>query len=140
MKIEEVQSTTKTARVAAHSHIKGLGLNEDGSAQEIGAGLVGQNQAREAAGLTVEMIKSKKMAGRALLLAGLTVEMIIGTFGSRCSPWRGFNEHSRSGLVCKKGAWCVKTFRNSFCGSMPLAVRISLANRGPTTKIRCRTS
>ena len=70
MKIEEVQSTTKTARVAAHSHIKGLGLNEDGSAQEIGAGLVGQNQAREAAGLTVEMIKSKKMAGRALLLAG----------------------------------------------------------------------
>eukprot|EP01052_Picozoa_sp_SAG31_P004837 SAG31_NODE_205_length_20397_cov_19.191152_5_plen_456_part_00 len=70
MKIEEVQSTTKTARIAAHSHIKGLGLNEDGSAQEIGAGLVGQAQAREAAGLTVELIKSKKMAGRALLLAG----------------------------------------------------------------------
>jgi len=70
MKIEEVQSTTKTVRVASHSHIKGLGLNEDGTAQEVAAGLVGQQQAREAAGVTVDLIKSKKMAGRALLLAG----------------------------------------------------------------------
>eukprot|EP01051_Picozoa_sp_SAG22_P026915 SAG22_NODE_8746_length_632_cov_34.048780_1_plen_44_part_01 len=44
MKIEEVQSTTKTARIAAHSHIKGLGLNEDGTAIEISSGLVGQQQ------------------------------------------------------------------------------------------------
>lgn len=70
MKIEEVQSTTKTVRVASHSHIKGLGLNEDGTAMEISAGLVGQQQAREAAGLVVDLVKSKKMAGRALLLAG----------------------------------------------------------------------
>jgi DNA helicase TIP49 (TBP-interacting protein) len=34
------------------------------------AGLVGQERAREAAGVVVELIKSKKMAGRALLLAG----------------------------------------------------------------------
>lgn len=34
------------------------------------AGLVGQEKAREAAGLVVELIKSKKMAGRALLMAG----------------------------------------------------------------------
>lgn len=70
MKIEEVQSTTKTVRVASHSHIKGLGLNEDGTAMEVSAGLVGQQQAREAAGLVVDLVKSKKMAGRALLLAG----------------------------------------------------------------------
>lgn len=70
MKIEEVQSTTKTVRVASHSHIKGLGLNDDGTAQEVAAGLVGQVQAREAAGVTVDLIRSKKMAGRALLLAG----------------------------------------------------------------------
>lgn len=70
MKIEEVKSTTKKARVSAHSHIRGLGLQEDGSAQDIGAGLVGQSRAREAAGVVVDLIKSKKMAGRALLLAG----------------------------------------------------------------------
>jgi len=70
MKIEEVQSTTKSQRVATHSHVKGLGLNEDGSAQQIAEGLVGQEKAREAAGVVVDLIKSKKMAGRALLMAG----------------------------------------------------------------------
>lgn len=70
MKIEEVKSTTKTQRIAAHSHIKGLGLDENGEALAMGSGLVGQETAREAAGVVVELIKSKKMAGRAILLAG----------------------------------------------------------------------
>ena len=70
MKIEEVKSTTKTQRIATHSHVKGLGLDEKGMAQQIAAGLVGQEVAREAAGIVAELIKSKKMAGRAVLLAG----------------------------------------------------------------------
>jgi len=70
MKIEEVKSTTRAQRVATHSHVKGLGLNEDGSAAEVAAGLVGQEKAREALGVAVELIKTKKMAGRALMLAG----------------------------------------------------------------------
>lgn len=70
MKIEEVQSTTKAARIAVHTHIKGLGLDEEGRALPLAAGLVGQEKAREAAGLVVDLIKSKKMAGRALLMAG----------------------------------------------------------------------
>jgi RuvB-like protein 1 (pontin 52) len=47
MKITEIQSTTKTQRVAAHSHIKGLGLDENGFAINIASGLVGQTEARE---------------------------------------------------------------------------------------------
>ena len=47
MKIEEVKSTTKVQRVAVHTHIKGLGLDEKGVAKEIAAGLVGQEKARE---------------------------------------------------------------------------------------------
>ena len=70
MKIEEVKSTTRQQRVATHSHVKGLGLQEDGTAAEVAAGLVGQEKAREAMGVTVELIKTKKMAGRALMLAG----------------------------------------------------------------------
>ena len=70
MKIEEVQSTTKSARVAAHSHVKGLGLDVSGKAQQSAAGLVGQEVGREASGVIVELIKSRKMAGRAVLLAG----------------------------------------------------------------------
>jgi len=48
MKIEEVKSTTKAQRIAAHSHVKGLGLEENGFALQTAAGLVGQEQAREA--------------------------------------------------------------------------------------------
>ena len=56
-------------RVGAHSHIKGLGL--DGlKALTVADGMVGQNEAREAAGLVVKMIKEGKMAGRAILFAG----------------------------------------------------------------------
>lgn len=47
MKIEEVKSTVRTQRIAAHSHIKGLGLDEAGIPLEMGAGLVGQQAARE---------------------------------------------------------------------------------------------
>lgn len=47
MKIEEVKSTTKTQRIAAHSHVKGLGLDEAGNAIQSSSGLVGQETARE---------------------------------------------------------------------------------------------
>ena len=71
IKIEEVVSTTKKERIAAHSHVRGLGLDEQGCPKDEGAdGFVGQGKAREAAGVVVELIRSKKMAGRALLFAG----------------------------------------------------------------------
>ena len=57
--------------MSAHTHVKGLGLNPDtGLALPIGSGLVGQEKAREACGVVVDLIRSRKMAGRALLLAG----------------------------------------------------------------------
>jgi len=70
MKIEEVKSTTKAQRVSAHSHVKGLGLNDAGRAVTCAAGLVGQEDAREACGIIVDLIKSKRMAGRGILLVG----------------------------------------------------------------------
>ena len=42
----------------------------NGNSIPLAAGFVGQAEAREAAGLVVDMIRQKKMAGRALLLAG----------------------------------------------------------------------
>lgn len=50
MKIEEVKSTMRAQRVAVHTHIKGLGLDESGAAEPIASGLVGQKQAREVRG------------------------------------------------------------------------------------------
>ncbi|KAI5287639.1 RuvB ATP-dependent DNA helicase pontin [Ascosphaera acerosa] len=57
-------------RTAAHTHIKGLGLRPDGTAEPGTGGFVGQTVAREACGVVVDLIKAKKMAGRAVLLAG----------------------------------------------------------------------
>ena len=90
MKIEQVRSTTREQRVAAHTHVKGLGLSGDGSALETGGGMVGQAEAREAAGIAVELIRSKKMAGRALLLAGApgTGKTALAVAISKVRQWR----------------------------------------------------
>lgn len=56
--------------MAVACNTKGLGLNDEGFADRGTSGLVGQDAAREAGGIVVELIKSKKMAGRAILLAG----------------------------------------------------------------------
>jgi hypothetical protein len=39
--------TARENRVAAHSHIRGLGLREDGTADQSAAGFIGQQHARE---------------------------------------------------------------------------------------------
>ncbi|MDP8003653.1 MAG: RuvB-like domain-containing protein, partial [Caldisphaera sp.] len=53
-----------------HSHISGLGLDENGKAKPIAGGLVGQIEAREACGLIVELIKEGKLGGKGILFAG----------------------------------------------------------------------
>ncbi|KDQ06626.1 hypothetical protein BOTBODRAFT_60491 [Botryobasidium botryosum FD-172 SS1] len=60
----------RPSRVATHSHIKGLGLSPSGDALDQSAGFVGQRLAREACGVVVDLIKSRKFSGRALLLVG----------------------------------------------------------------------
>lgn len=111
MKIEEIKSTEVLQRIATHTHIKGLGVDEKGNISDA-SGMVGQKEAREvnsndrmaywyipvpmqtsvrqlsfnsrydrsrflsslfffqACQIAVELIKAKKMAGKALLLAG----------------------------------------------------------------------
>jgi len=57
-------------RIGAHTHIKGLGLDENGKAIKIKDGMVGQEKAREAAGLVVQMIKEGRLSGKCIILAG----------------------------------------------------------------------
>ncbi|KAH7101359.1 DNA helicase [Auriculariales sp. MPI-PUGE-AT-0066] len=62
--------SSRSSRIAPHSHIKGLGLSPIGDAQLSAAGFIGQTVAREACGVIVDLIKTRKFSGRALLLAG----------------------------------------------------------------------
>ncbi|KAI4258980.1 MAG: hypothetical protein LQ352_000976 [Teloschistes flavicans] len=70
VQISEVKGNSRENRTAAHTHIKGLGLESNGYAERSSGGFVGQAQAREACGVVVDLIRSKKMSGRAVLLAG----------------------------------------------------------------------
>jgi RuvB-like protein 1 (pontin 52) len=64
-------TTSRTsARIAPHSHIKGLGLNPAGLAIDSNSGFVGQENAREACGVIAHLVTSRKFSGRALLLVG----------------------------------------------------------------------
>ncbi|MCE4618410.1 MAG: RuvB-like helicase [Desulfurococcales archaeon] len=65
-----LKGPTQTIQVSSHSHITGLGLDENGKARRIGGGLVGQEEAREAAGIVVELVKEGRLAGKGVLLAG----------------------------------------------------------------------
>ncbi|XP_955129.1 DNA helicase (ruvB-like protein), putative [Theileria annulata] len=66
----EVSDVTKIERIGIHSHITGLGLDEYLNPKYQKDGLVGQLQARRAAGVVVNMLKEGKIGGRAILLAG----------------------------------------------------------------------
>ncbi|MEM1628119.1 MAG: RuvB-like helicase [Desulfurococcaceae archaeon] len=57
-------------RISSHSHIRGLGLDEKGKAIFKAEGLVGQLEAREAAGIIVKMIREGRLSGRGILLVG----------------------------------------------------------------------
>ncbi|KAF2840367.1 TIP49-domain-containing protein [Patellaria atrata CBS 101060] len=57
--------------VAAHSHIRGLGVEPDTLEPKTSSqGLVGQEKARKAAAIILQMVKEGKIAGRAVLIAG----------------------------------------------------------------------
>jgi RuvB-like protein 1 len=85
--LSEVKGNSRENRTAAHTHIKGLGLRNDGTAEASASGFVGQTAAREvstrrfsiytildwcskACGVVVDLVRAKKMSGRAVLLAG----------------------------------------------------------------------
>jgi len=69
-KVPEVRDITRMERIGAHSHIRGLGLDDALEARNVSQGMVGQKKARRAAGIIMQMIKDGKIAGRAILIAG----------------------------------------------------------------------
>jgi len=69
--IKEVPTRARLfERIGAHTHINGLGLDKNLKAVKVKDGMVGQERAREAAGLVVQMIKEGKLSGKTVILAG----------------------------------------------------------------------
>ncbi|MGC9210524.1 MAG: RuvB-like helicase [Acidilobus sp.] len=70
--MSEIQITpVKQARWSSvHSHIRGLGLDANGKAKFAADGMIGQTEAREAAGLIVELVKQGRLGGKGVLIVG----------------------------------------------------------------------
>lgn len=66
----EIRDVTRIERIGAHSHIRGLGLDDVLEARAVSQGMVGQKEARRAAGIVVNMVREGKIAGRCILIAG----------------------------------------------------------------------
>lgn len=66
----ESKDVNRIERIGAHSHIRGLGLDDILNARKVSQGMVGQAEARRAAGVILQMIKDKKIAGRAIMISG----------------------------------------------------------------------
>jgi RuvB-like protein 2 len=74
-------SSARVERIGAHSHIRGLGLNElleptptasstAASVPSSTSNMIGQESARRAMGIVLKMIRQGKIGGRSVLLAG----------------------------------------------------------------------
>ncbi|TPX38561.1 hypothetical protein SeMB42_g06662 [Synchytrium endobioticum] len=66
----EAKDLTRMERIGAHSHIRGLGLDDALEPRKTSQGMVGQLSARKSAGIILQMIREGKIAGRAILMAG----------------------------------------------------------------------
>ena len=51
VKVAEIKDLTRIERIGAHSHIRGLGLDDALEARKVPQGMVGQVNARKAAGV-----------------------------------------------------------------------------------------
>lgn len=63
-------STNTISLIASHSHISGLGLDDQLQPKQVAQGMVGQTRARRAMGVILKLIQGGGIAGRAILLAG----------------------------------------------------------------------
>lgn len=68
--VSEVRDLTHIERIGAHSHIRGLGVDDDLEPRKVSCGMVGQQKARRAAAIYCKMITDGKIAGKSILLAG----------------------------------------------------------------------
>ncbi|KAK2196188.1 bifunctional P-loop containing nucleoside triphosphate hydrolase/RuvB-like helicase 2/RuvB-like/TIP49 [Babesia duncani] len=115
----EISDLTKIERVGTHSHIRGLGLDANLEAKYEGDGLIGQTQARRAAGLVVKMMKEGKIGGRAILLAGqpgtgkTAIALAISKALGEDTPFTHLNASEVYSLEMSKSEALTQAFRRS---------------------------
>lgn len=111
-------------RIGAHSHIRGLGLDERLEPRANSQGMVGQGKARKAAGMILKMVQEGRIAGRAILFAGPPstgkTAIAMGMYNITSGYLSGCNVYSRNGA----GPWIRCSFHYDCCKRGFLAVYV----------------
>ena len=76
----------RSERIGAHTHVRGLGLDDNLNAVKVKDGMVGQEKAREAAGLVVKMIKEGKLSGKSIILRARLGYSMSVTYDEKGKP------------------------------------------------------
>ncbi len=104
---------------SVHSHITGLGLDEKGKARKIAGGLVGQEEAREAAGVIVDLIRKGRLTGRGILIAGppgtgkTAIAIAIARELGRDTPFVSMNASEVYSVEKKKSEVLIQAIRRA---------------------------
>lgn len=123
-----MRDLTRIERIGAHSHIRGLGLDDSLEPRDVSQGLVGQHAARRATGVIYKMIQEGQIAGRAILLAGkpgtgkTAIAMGLAQVGRRlCVEGRGGTQRTKKWVFCFCGgctylSTSIRRWPLAFCG------------------------
>ncbi|XP_054160997.1 ruvB-like 2 [Oppia nitens] len=120
-KIPETRDLTRIERIGAHSHIRGLGVDELLQPKEVAEGMVGQMTARRSAAIVTRMIKEGKIAGRAVLIAGqpgtgkTAIAMGISKAIARDTPFVAISGSEIFSLEMSKSEALMQAFRKAIC-------------------------
>eukprot|EP01097_Dermamoeba_algensis_P005236 TRINITY_DN3324_c0_g2_i1.p1 TRINITY_DN3324_c0_g2~~TRINITY_DN3324_c0_g2_i1.p1 ORF type:complete len:479 (+),score=68.21 TRINITY_DN3324_c0_g2_i1:25-1461(+) len=126
----EVKDLTRIERIGSHSHIRGLGLNDELEPRYASQGMIGQSKARKAAGVILEMAKEGKIAGRAILLAGqpgtgkTAIAMGIAQGLGKDTPFTMISGSEIFSLEISKAEALTQAFRRSICVKIKEEVEI----------------
>lgn len=86
VKINEVKDLTRIERIGAHSHIRGLGLDDALEARAVSQGMVGQAGARRAAGVVRRLPRLANRYVREQTSSHHAKERATGSRRFRCRP------------------------------------------------------
>ena len=96
VKVAEIKDLTRIERIGAHSHIRGLGLDDALEARKVSQGMVGQVNARKAAGVVRAQSRQHGSSFRPIRTAYRPVPCFVPSRAGTRASRRPLNARARA--------------------------------------------